>query len=100
LTISRGAYVGFVVGYGIACVLCRKYLQVSRVVSWVMIGASTTVVLCIIVSLAVPNVGRVVVDRLVGQTSSFSLMEVSSGRTNIWSTTIGHMADEPLTFLT
>jgi O-antigen ligase len=100
LTISRGAYVGFVVGYGIACVLCRKYLPVSRVVSWVMIGASTTVVLCIIVSLAVPNVGSVVVDRLVGQTSSFSLMEVSSGRTNIWSTTIGHMADEPLTFLT
>jgi O-antigen ligase len=65
-----------------------------------MIGASTTVILCIIVSLAVPNVGSVVVDRLIGQSSSFSLMEVSSGRTNIWANTIEHMADEPLTFLT
>jgi len=100
LTVSRGAYVGFVIGYGAACVICKKYLPLSRVVAWCTAGIFTAVVLCVVISIAVPNIASVVFDRLVGQSSSLSLMEVSSGRTNIWSTTLGHMADEPVTFLT
>src|SRR6185312_7916148 len=38
LTVSRGAYVGVIVGYGAAVWLCLRYLPTSRVVSWTMIG--------------------------------------------------------------
>jgi O-antigen ligase len=100
LTVSRGAFVGFVVGYGAACLLCKKFLPLSRVASWMMIGITSALVLCVLVSLAVPNVGGVVVDRLLGQSTSFDIGEVSSGRTNIWATTISHMVDAPLSFLT
>jgi O-antigen ligase len=100
LTVSRGAFVGFVVGYGAACFLCRKFLPLSRVVTWVVAGTTTAVLLCALVGVIVPNVGGVVLDRLLGQSTAFDMSEVSSGRTNIWLTTIMHMVDEPLTFLT
>ncbi len=100
LTVSRGAYVGIVLGYGSACFLCRRFLPLSRVASWVLGGVTASVVLCALVSVAVPNVGDVVLERLVGQSTAFSMYDVSSGRTNIWATTLSHMMAEPLTFLT
>ncbi len=100
LTVSRGAYVGFVLGYGAACILCRRYLPLTRVASWLMSGLVTAVVLCVLVSVVVPNVGDVVTSRLFGQSSAFDIGEVSSGRTNIWANTLSHMMSEPETFVT
>ncbi len=100
LTVSRGAYVGVILGYGAACLLCRRFLPLSRVAAWVLGGVSASAVLGILVSLAVPNIGSVVSERLVGRSTAFTMYDLSSGRTNIWATTISHMMSEPLTFLT
>ncbi len=100
LTVSRGSYVAVVFGYGAAAFMCRRFLPLSRVVSWVLSGLTAAVVVSVLVTLIVPNVGDVVMSRLLGQSSAFDMSEVSSGRTNIWANTIDHMIDAPVTFLT
>ena len=99
LTVSRGAFVGFAVGYAWACFLCRRYLPLTRVASWVMSGTAVALVLGLLITLVTPNGVDVVTDRLFGH-SSLGMSEVSSGRTNVWSMTIGQMLAEPLTLLT
>ncbi len=99
LTVSRGAFVGFVVGYGLACLLCRRYLPLTRVAAWLMSGIAATIVLGILLALVMPGAGGVVADRVFGH-SALGMSEVSSGRTNVWSMTFGYMAAEPLTLLT
>lgn len=100
LTVSRGSYAAVVLGYGAACFFCRRFLPLSRVASWLLTGATAALVLCLLVTLAAPNVGGVVLERLVGNSSSIDMSEVSSGRTNIWANPLSHMMDEPLSFLT
>jgi O-antigen ligase len=92
--------VALAVGYSIAVILCRRYLPLSRVAAWSSIGLTTAVIVLGTVSLAVPHVGEVITGRLLGQSSSIDLSDVSSGRTNIWSSTFSHMTAEPITLLT
>ncbi|HEY4213025.1 MAG TPA: O-antigen ligase family protein [Steroidobacteraceae bacterium] len=100
LTVSRGAYVGFILGYGAACFICRRYIPVSKVASWLVGGLAAALVLCVLVSVVEPRVGDVVLSRLTGQSSAVDMSEVSSGRTNIWANTISHMMGDPWTFIT
>ena len=100
LTVSRGSYVAVVVGYGAAAFMCRRYLPLSKVAAWAAMCATGVIVLVALVSAVVPNVGEVVVGRMLGQSGAIDITEVSSGRTNIWANTLDHMMDEPLTFLT
>ncbi len=65
-----------------------------------MSGVTAALVVSILVTLIVPNVGDVVSSRLLGASTSIDMSEVSSGRTNVWANTIQHMADMPVSFLT
>jgi len=99
LTVSRGSYVAVVVGYSAAAFLCRRFLPLSKVFSWVLSGVTAAVVVSILVTLIVPNVGDVVMNRLLGTSTSLDMSEVSSGRTNIWANTLEHMIDTPVSFV-
>jgi O-antigen ligase len=100
LTVSRGAFVGFVVGYSWAVFLCRRYLPLSRVGSWALMGMTSAVVVVVLVTLAAPHIGAVLMDRLMGQSRSIDVGEMSSGRTGIWVNAISYMMSEPITLLT
>lgn len=100
LTVSRGAFVAAAIGYPIAVILCRRYLPLSRVLAWVAIGGATAVIALGIASVAVPQVGHLIVTRLLGAAGSVDLASASQGRTDIWWTAISEMMSEPLTLLT
>jgi hypothetical protein len=99
LTVSRGSYVAVVLGYGAAAFVCRRFLPLSRVASWMLTGLAGALVVSILVTLTVPNVGEVIGDRLLGASTSIDMSEVSSGRTNVWTNTLQHMLDTPVSFL-
>jgi len=96
----RGAFVALIVGYGWAVWLCRRFLPLPRVAAWVLIGATTAMLVAGVVSFAVPHLGGVVAERVLGQSSAIDMSEVSSGRTNIWRNTVAHMMAEPVTLVT
>lgn len=100
LTVSRGAYVGVVVGYGMAVWLCRRHLPTSRVVSWTLIGFSCVVVCAGLAVALIPDFWQVISHRLFNQSMSSSISVASSGRTTIWMTAISTMMAHPLTLLT
>lgn len=100
LTVSRGAYVGVVVGYGWALWLCRRYLPTSRVVAWILIGVSSLVVAVAIAAAVMPQFLDVLTGRLLNQTMAVSASTASSGRTTLWIATLHVMMKHPVTFLT
>lgn len=100
LTVSRGAFVALAIGYLWAIWLCRRYLPLPKVAAWVLIGATTTIGVIAVASLIEPHVGETVSNRLFGHSGAVDLDDVSSGRTNIWANTIGHMIATPITLLT
>jgi O-antigen ligase len=100
LTVSRGAYVGVVLGYGVAVWLCRRYLPTSRVFAWTLIGFTCIVVAAGLAALLLPEFSQVITQRLFDQSMSGSISVASSGRTDIWMTTISTMMAHPITLLT
>jgi hypothetical protein len=100
LTVSRGAFVAAAIGYPVAVILCRRHLPLSRVLAWVAIGGATAVIALGIAGVAVPQVGHLIVTRLLGAAGSVDLASASQGRTDIWITAISEMMSQPLTLLT
>ena len=100
LTVSRGAFVAAAIGSPVAIILCRRHLPLSRVLAWVAIGGATAVIALGIASVAVPQVGHLIVSRLLGAAGSVDLASASQGRTDIWMTAISEMMSQPLTLLT
>ena len=100
LTVSRGAYVGVVVGYGAAVWLCRRYLPTSRVVAWTMIGVTGAVIAAGVAAVLIPDIMQVLNERLLNQSMATSMSVASSGRTVIWARAIDTMMDHPITLLT
>lgn len=99
LTVSRGAYVGFVVGIMWAAWLCRRMISLQRVALWTAGAALASVAALGTASLAMPFVVDVVERRLLGG-GHISAAELSSGRTVLWMQVIERMLDKPLTLLT
>ncbi len=100
LTVSRGAYVGVVVGYGAAIWLCRRHLPTSRVLAWTLIGSTCVLVAAGLAVALMPDFRQVISHRLFDQSMASSISLASSGRTTIWMTTISTMMDHPITLLT
>ncbi|MDE2262245.1 MAG: O-antigen ligase family protein, partial [Gammaproteobacteria bacterium] len=100
LTVSRGAYVGVLVGYGAAVWLCRHYLPTSRVVAWTTIGLTGAVVAAGLAALLMPDLMQVLDQRLFNQSMASSMSVASSGRTIIWERAISTMMSHPITLLT
>jgi O-antigen ligase len=100
LTVSRGAYVGVVVGYGAAVWLCRRHLPTSRVFGWVLIGSTCVVIAAALAAVLLPEFSQVITERIFNQSMAGSINVASSGRTEIWATTIATMMAHPITLLT
>jgi O-antigen ligase len=100
LTVSRGAYVGVVAGYGAAVWLCRRHLPTSRVVAWTLIGATCVAIAAALALTVMPEFGQVISQRVFNQSMATSISVASSGRTTIWMTAISTMMAHPITLLT
>jgi O-antigen ligase len=100
LTVSRGAYVGVVVGYGVAVWLCRRHLPTSRVFAWVLIGSTCVMVAAALAVALLPEFSQVITERIFNQSMAGSMSVASSGRTTIWITAISTMMAHPITLLT
>jgi O-antigen ligase len=100
LTVSRGAYVGVVLGYGAAVWLCRRHLPTSRVFAWVLIGSTCVVIAAAFAVVLLPQFSQVITERIFNQSMAGSISVASSGRTEIWATTIATMMAHPITLLT
>jgi O-antigen ligase len=97
MTVSRGAYVGVVVGSLIAAWLCRQVIPARRAAGWAVIVLFVTVLLVAAVSV---QVGDLLSERVLGQTAVRDVGEASSGRTDIWWTAIERMFAAPITLFT
>lgn len=100
LTVSRGAYVAVVVGYGAAVWLCRRHLPTSRVVRWTLIGLSCVLLAAGVAVALMPDMAQVFTERLFNQSMAISMGVASSGRTTIWMEAISAMMSHPITLLT
>lgn len=100
LTVSRGGYVGFVVGYAWAVWLCRRYLPTSRVVAWSLVGVTCIVVSVGIAVALMPDLMQVMLGRLFNQSMAASVAVASSGRTTVWLNALSAMMAHPVTLLT
>lgn len=100
LTVSRSAYVGLLVGYAGSVWLCRRYLPMSRVLAWTLIGATCVVIAGGIAAEMMPGLAQTFSERLFNQSLAISMSVVSSGRTTIWAQTLHTMMSQPITFLT
>jgi O-antigen ligase len=100
LTVSRGAYVGVVLGYGCAVWLCRRHLPTSRVVGWTLIGGTCVVLAAGLAVALIPEMTQVFTERIFNQSMASSMSVASSGRTTIWMGAIDAMMSHPLTLLT
>jgi O-antigen ligase len=100
LTVSRGAFVGLVVGYGIAFLICKRYLPASRVAGAVLVTTVVVLFAVALVSMFQPRVEGVVIERLFGASTSVDMGEASSGRNVIWARAIQEMMSAPITLFT
>lgn len=100
LTVSRGAYVGVVVGYGAGVWLCRRYLPTSKVISWTMTGLTCVVIAAGLAVVLLPDIMQVIDQRLLNQSMAMSASVASSGRTVIWARAISTMMAHPVTLFT
>jgi O-antigen ligase len=100
LTVSRGAYVAAIVGPAWAAYLCRRYVPMSQLAAG---GALALGAVALVVAFAIvvePAIGSIVMERLIGQSTSIDLSEVSSGRTAIWLDIVRTMMATPITLIT
>ncbi|MGH8295991.1 MAG: O-antigen ligase family protein [Steroidobacteraceae bacterium] len=100
LTVSRGAFVGLLVGYAAGVWLCRRHLPVSKVLAWTLIGVTCAVIAAGLAIVLVPDMSQVFAQRLFNQSMASSIGVASSGRTVIWMRTIDAMMSHPITLLT
>lgn len=96
MTVSRGAFVGLIAACVIGMWMMRAQLSAQKVVAWA--GAGLLLGLTVLLVLWI-DYGPLLVERLVGQSGSTDLGDMSSGRTYIWSTAIERMFASPWTLL-
>jgi O-Antigen ligase len=103
LTVSRGAYVGVLVGYPIAAYMLRRLIPPGRIVTWAFGAIGVVVVGGIIAAVFNPASVAAIADRFLGigtTAGTMGLSEASSGRTDIWGMALKEMMNSPLSFLT
>jgi O-antigen ligase len=98
MTVSRGAFIGLLLGGVIGAMIYRRYVLGPRVVVW-LVGGSAIAVLVIIGVLFGTNYGSTLVERVLGG-SGTDMWQVSSGRTELWADALGQMMRTPVTLIT
>ena len=100
MTVSRGAFVAATLGTAWTVYMCRRYLPMGLVIRAGVLGIVGICAVMALVILVEPTIGATLSDRLLGQSTSLDVDEVSSGRTAIWGAAIGLMMREPITLFT
>lgn len=100
LTVSRGAYVGAVVGPVIGAFICRRHVRMGRVLGIGVLVIGVVVVAVLVASVVDPQIHALLADRILGQSRDIDISEASSGRTSIWAAVFGKMLSEPITLVT
>lgn len=95
MTASRGALVGALVAGVVGAYLYRHYWSLGRLTGWIIGGLTLLVILSI-----VSQSDELLAERVLTQTGSIDLSDVSSGRSEIWSAAIEKMISTPITLLT
>jgi hypothetical protein len=99
LTVSRGAFVGLIVGGMWAAFMSRRYVPVQRLVMFGIVALIGVVLTVLIAGLVDPQIGNVLSERLLGQSKSYDVGDASSGRSALWGEILARMAREPITLL-
>lgn len=97
MTVSRGAFVAVIVACLCGLVLFRRYAPPGRLLA--VAGASLFAVVAVAALAFALGFGDLVYQRVVVG-SSGDLGSTSSGRTEIWSTALETMMEQPLSFIT
>lgn len=100
LTVSRGAFVSLLLGAIIGAYLCRRYVSLSRLVPWAIAAVATIIVAVAVTSVIDPYIRGILAERILGQSRSLTIGEISSGRTGLWLRVLLVMMDHPITLLT
>jgi O-antigen ligase len=98
LTISRGAYLATMLAGIAGLILFRRSLPTRKLAMWVLAAVVGLVMIVgVIVAL---GFGDQLYERVFGQLQSGGWGQASSGRTEVWSTIMGIMFQQPITLLT
>jgi O-antigen ligase len=97
MTVSRGAFVATFVAFTAGLIMFRRYAPPGRLILWGFAGMMGLVL--VVIAAASLGFGELLHHRLVAG-SSGDLGGTSSGRTEIWATALGVMAEQPISFLT
>lgn len=96
ISASRGAVVALFLAGVWALVLFRQYISGRVVAGALAIVAFVAVLASTILS---ARYGSLLMDRFISDSTSVDIVDVSSGRLDIWSNALAVMAQEPITFL-
>ena len=99
MTISRGAFTGLFVGILWGGYLCRRHVPLQRLVLWAIIIAAAVPIALAIASSVDPYLRGYIAERLLGQSMSLSVGEISSGRTGLWARIFAQMLNSPASLL-
>ncbi len=100
MTVSRGAFVAAFAAAVCGGYLCRRYVRPGRLVAWGIAVVALVVLVGVVASIVYPQTAAVLSERLIGQSSTVSVGEFTSGRSSIWATTLESMMDAPLSLIT
>ena len=103
LTVSRGAYVGALLGYPIAAYMLRSLIPPGRVLTWSLGLVGVAIVGGVIAAIFNPAAVTAIADRVLGIGTTLGtagLSEASSGRSDIWGLALKEMMNSPLSLLT
>lgn len=100
LTVSRGAFASLAIGGVVGIYLCRRYISVSRIVPWIIVGVVALILVLAVTSVIDPYIRGILAERLFGQSEAASVEEISSGRTGLWLRILMVMMDHPITLIT
>ncbi len=97
ITASRGGFVAIIVSAIWGAYVFRRYVPLRRIVA---IAAGGVFVILAALLAVLPMYGEVLYRRVFGDSSGGDMVQVSSGRTEIWTNALATMAEKPLTFFT
>jgi hypothetical protein len=98
LTASRGGVVAVLGGAMGAAFLLRRFLPARAVAGWS--GASVFAVAVALILATLAGYGHLLYDRFVDQSTMTDGFHLSSGRTEIWSTLLAKMFENPVSLIT